>query len=117
MNFSYPMGWHYNSASDRSPSWAGVNQLYAFLTNNIVINRIGEGYGPFAEEQAIEKLDVGDLIFLSNQPSLYYHAIIVVGFKGNIPLVASHSFDAFDKPLNSYNYLSATGLHVLGVRK
>ena len=117
MNYTKEIGWYYNSANDRAPAWSGVNQLYAFLTNNIVINKIGEGYGPFAEVKELSELSIGDVIFLGRTPDLYYHAVVVVGFDGPIPLVASHSYDVYAKPINAYDYNYAKGLHILGVRK
>ena len=117
MNLTKNLGWYYLSANNRSPAWAGVKQLHNFLVDNIVINKIGEGYGPFAETCNIQEVDLGDLVFLANSQGAFYHAMVVVGFKDKTPLVASHSYDALNKPLTDYNYAQASGLHILGVRK
>ena len=34
MNYASPLGWYYNSQSDRSPSWTGVPYLRNFLIAN-----------------------------------------------------------------------------------
>lgn len=115
MNFTPTFGWYYKSSNNRAPAWTGVNEFYNFLTNNIVVNRIGDGYGPFGEETSIRALKVGDFIQLGDR-STYYHSLIVVGFKGAMPLVASHSFDSYQKPLADYDYVRARGIHILGVR-
>ncbi len=117
MNYEKDLGWYYRSSGDRAPAWAGVNQFYKFLTDNIVVNKIGEGFGPFGETSNPHALDVGDFIFLSNSPGVFYHALIVVAFKDDVPLVASHTLDAFGKPLSAYNYVKAVGVKILGVRK
>lgn len=35
MYYDKLIGWYYNSVSDRSPSWTGVEPLYKFLTGNV----------------------------------------------------------------------------------
>lgn len=115
MNYTPTFGWYYNSALDRAPAWTGVNPFYKFLTDNIVVNRIGTGLGPFGEESDLRDLKLGDFIQLGDG-STYYHCLIVVGFKGRMPLVASHSIDSYEKPLAEYNYARARGIRILGVR-
>ncbi len=116
MNYTINLGWYYRSSSDRSPAWSGVKFFQEFLTENLVVNRIGEGYGPFAEERKVSELDVGDFVLLSVEKEIYFHSTVVVGFKGNMPLLASHSRDAFELPLSHFDFEEATGLHVLGYR-
>ena len=117
MNYDKNLGWYYLSSFDRAPAWAGVNQFYKFLTTNIVVNKIGEGYGPFGEIRNIADLEIGDFIFLGNSHDVFYHTLIVVGFDSGVPLVASHSFNSYAKPLSAYSYLRAVGVKILGVRK
>ena len=117
MNYTLDLGWYYKSSNNRAPAWSGVNQFYKFLTENIVITKIGEGYGPFAEVRNPAELDIGDFILLGTSPNLFYHAVIIVGYKGKTPLVASHSYDVLNKPITDYDYQYAKGLHILGVRK
>ncbi len=115
MNYTPTLGWYYRSSHDRAPAWTGVNPFYKFITENIVVNRIGLGLGPFGEESDIRALSLGDFIQLAND-STYYHNLIIVGFHGSTPLVASHSIDSYGKPLTSYDFKKARGIKILGVR-
>lgn len=110
MNFTPTFGWFYLSVNDRTPSWTGVEYLYNFLVNN-------ESVGPFAKEVPLEELEVGDIVQLGRATGDFYHSPVVVGFARGQILVAAHSYDAFNKPLNSYNFERARGIHILGVRK
>lgn len=110
MNYTPTFGWFYRSANDRTPSWTGVEYLYNFLVNN-------DGVGPFAEEAPLDKLEIGDIVQLGRATGDYYHSPVVVGFSRGQILVAAHSYDAYNKPLNSYSFAMARGIHILGVRK
>ena len=86
-----------------------MQYLYNFLVNN-------EGVGPYAEEVPLDKLEVGDIVQLGRSTGDFYHSPVVVGFsRGNI-LIAAHSYDAFNRPLSTYGYEQARGIHILGVR-
>ena len=110
MNFTPTFGWFYRSANDRTPSWTGVEYLYNFLVNN-------EGVGPYAKEVPLEELEIGDIVQLGRATGDFYHSPVVVGFSRGRILVAAHSYDAFDKPLDSYFFERVRGIHILGVRK
>lgn len=110
MNYTPTFGWFYKSANDRTPSWTGVEYLYNFLVNN-------EGAGPFAKEAPLDKLEVGDIVQLGRSTGDFYHSPVVVSVRGGRILVAAHSYDAFNKPLSSYSFAQARGIHILGVRK
>lgn len=110
MNFTPTFGWYYKNLNDRSPSWTGVEYLYNFLVNN-------DGEGPFAEEVPLDKLEIGDVVQLGRATGDFYHTPVVVGFSGRRILVAAHSYDAFNKPLDTYRYERVRGIHILGVRK
>ena len=109
MNFTPVFGWFYRSVNDRTPSWTGVEFLYRFLTEN-------DGAGPYAEETALDKLEIGDLVQLGRETGDFYHTPVVVGFSRGDILVAAHSYDAFGKPLSSYRFARVRGIHILGVR-
>lgn len=110
MNYTPTFGWFYRRANDRTPSWTGVEFLYNFLVNN-------EGAGPFAKEVPLNELEVGDIVQLGRATGDFYHSPVVVEVRrGNI-YVAAHSYDAFNRPLSSYRYEQARGIHILGVRK
>ena len=108
MNYTEDIGWYYISASNRSPSWTGVEFLYDFLVNN-------DSVGPYAYDVEKEELQVGDIIQLGRESGEFYHTLFVMSTYPII-LVASHSYDAIDRPLYSYNYYMARFLHIDGVR-
>ncbi len=110
MNFTPVTGWYYRSLNDRAPAWTGVEFLYNFLVNN-------KGAGPFAEEVALTALQPGDIVQLADAAGDFYHSPVVVGVKDGTIFVAAHTFDAFYRPLSSYSFAMARGIHVLGVRK
>ena len=110
MNFTPVYGWFYKSANDRTASWTGVEYLYNFLINN-------EGAGPFAKQVPLSELEIGDVVQLGTETGDFYHSPVVVGFNRGRILVAAHSYDVYNKPLSSYNYAQARGIHILGVRK
>lgn len=110
MNYTPTYGWFYKSANDRTPSWTGVEYLYNFLVNN-------EGAGPFAEVVPLTELKVGDIVQLGRSTGDFYHSPVVVENRNGRILVAAHSYDAFNKPLSSYRFKQARGIHILGVRK
>lgn len=110
MNFTPVFGWFYRSVNDRTPSWTGVEYLYNFLVNN-------DGVGPFAEEVPLSSLEVGDLVQLGTANYDYYHSPVVVKVESGRIYIAAHSYDGFLRPLSSYNFARARGIHILGVRR
>ena len=108
MNYTKDTGWYYISSSDRTPSWTGVEYLYDFLINN-------NSVGPYAIEVPQYEADIGDVIQLGRADGDFYHSLLIVSTYPMI-LVASHSYDALDRPLYSYNYYIARFLHIEGVR-
>ena len=110
MNFTPVMGWYYRSVNDRTPSWTGVEYLYNFLTGN-------EGVGPFAKEVPLAELEPGDIVQLGRSTGDFYHSPVVVAVRNGTIFVAAHTSDAFNRPLSSYSFERARGIHILGVRK
>lgn len=110
MNFTPVLGWYYKSVNDRTPSWTGVEYLYNFLVQN-------DGLGPFAEEVTLDKMEVGDIVQLGRATGDFYHSPVVVSVNRGRILVAAHSYDTYGKPLNSYSFAQARGIHIKGVRK
>lgn len=109
MNYTPVYGWFYKNLNDRTASWTGVEYLYNFLVTN-------DGAGPFAEETELKNLQIGDIVQLGRANGDFYHSPVVVGIRGGQIYVAAHSYDAYNKPLNSYNFAVARGIHILGVR-
>ena len=114
MNYEYPFGWYYININDRSPSWTGVQFLYDFLTNN-------RKKGVFAVETDITNMQIGDVIQLGNGDEFYHSLIVssIVSRKTSFEsiLVSTHSFNAFDRPLLSYDFEAIRFLHIQGVYK
>lgn len=110
MNDTPTYGWYYFDLNNRSPSWTGVQYLYDFLTTN-------EGIGPFAEVVDVSALQVGDVLQLGHANGVFYHTPVVVRNDNGRIFVAAHTFDAFMRPLDTYTYNQARGLHIVGVRK
>lgn len=108
MNFTPVMGWYYRSAADRTPSWSGVEYLYNFLVNN-------RSVGPYAREVTQQDVMPGDIVQLGRYSGDFYHSPFVTATEPII-LVAAHTFDALDRPLNTYEYDAVRFLHVEGVR-
>lgn len=134
MNFTTDLGWYYRSLSDRAPAWTGVEFFYQFLTGNLgdlskrdfangyfpteflLRGGIGTGKGPFAVEVPLERLQVGDFVQLGRSTGDFYHTPVVVGFLGDTPLLSAHSYDTFNRPLNTYRFERLRCLHILGGR-
>ena len=108
MNFTPERGWYYLSLEYRSPSWTGVEFLYRFLMEN-------PSAGPFGQRTERELLLPGDLIQLGRGDGQFYHTLIVMAVRPTI-LVAAHSYDALDRPLDTYTYEQARYIHIDGVR-
>lgn len=112
MNYTKTMGWYYNNANDRSPSWTGVNFLYNFLTQNTT-------KAVYAEEIDIKDIEIGDVIQLGRETGEFYHTLIVTK-TGETPdfdniLVNAHTFNANLRKLDSYTFEKARFLHIMGV--
>lgn len=113
MNYTPDFGWYYISPDNRSAAWTGVEYLYNFLVSN-------EEDGPYGEEAPLSLAQIGDVIQLSFDGTEYSHTLIVTKtglfpYAGNI-LIASHSYDAFDRPLNTYDYVDARLIRIMGAR-
>ena len=113
MNFTPVFGWYYLSSYDRTASWTGVEYFYNFMVNN-------DGLGPYMAEVPLSELLPGDVVQLKLGKQVFSHTPVVVSVGSpatpdNI-LLAAHSYDADYRPLSTYPYRQARGLHVLGVR-
>lgn len=113
MNYDDPFGWYYIDSNQKSPSWTGVVYLYDFLT------RKERSVGPIAREVELQEIRPGDLVQLSFNGETYQHTPVVVFARepktlGDI-LIAAHSYDALDRPLDSYTFEKIRFLHVEGI--
>ncbi len=108
MNYTPVMGWYYRSATDRAPAWSGVEYLYNFLINN-------RSVGPYARVVTQDEIQPGDIVQLGRKGGDFYHSPVITAISPTI-LVAAHTYDALDRPLNTYVYDTARFLHIDGVR-
>ncbi len=109
MNYTPTFGWYYISSKDRSAAWTGVEYFYNFMTTNV-------GVAPYATETYPGGLIIGDVIQLARPDGKYYHSLLVTGYDESGYLVASHSDNALDRPLSTYQYATARFLHIEQVR-
>ena len=109
MNFTDTFGWYYISPDDRAPAWTGVEFLYNFLTRNADV-------GPFGREAELSELETGDVVQLRREDGDYYHTLIVTGRDDTELLLAAQSNDAFNRPLSTYDFAGARGIHIEGYR-
>lgn len=110
MNYTRDVGWYYISSSDRAAAWTGVEFFYSFFVSN-------KGVGPFGIEVPLYEVKVGDVIQLGDSSGHFYHSLIVVNINGGMPYVASHTFDSFDRPLYTYDFVKARCIHIIGARR
>ncbi len=108
MNYQKDVGWYYSSPANRAAAWSSVPHLRRFLLQN-------RSVGPFARAVGLEELLPGDVIQLGREDRVWYHSLLVTGV-GDQLLVSAHSFDAHLRPLSSYQYFRAQGLHIEGFR-
>ena len=113
MNYKPTFGWYYINANDKAPSWTGVEYLYRFLT------RGKQSIGPIGRECSIEEVLPGDIVQLRFSGDSFQHSPVVVYAENpRSPadiLVAAHSQDADNRPLNTYEYLEARYIHIQGI--
>ena len=112
MNTTPTVGWYYFNLNNRAPAWTGVEYLHRFLVNN-------RGIGPVAEEVDISLIKPGDIVQLSMDGVTFTHSPVVVSV-GTPPsasniLVAAHTFDTDNRPLNTYIHPYRRYLHITHV--
>ena len=112
MNYTPIYGWYYISLNNRAPAWAGVDELYRFLTTN-------RGAGPRGRVTGLDAIRGGDIIQLKfDEGTRFDHSPVVVDAGDNTPsgiLVAANSYDANCRPLSTYNYVDMRPIHIVDV--
>ena len=110
MNYTPIFGWYYITPNERTASWTGVDYLYRFLTRN-------RGLGPYGEEAAEDRAQIGDVVQIGRDGEGYYHSMLLVGRDPDgTPLVAAQSLDVYGKRLDEYDFDFVRFIRVLGVR-
>lgn len=72
--------WYFRGNGNRSSSWAGVNQLYGFLTR---WNAGNNSVGPYAELKSLEDAEIGDVVQF-RYGDTWRHSGIITGVTGGI---------------------------------
>ena len=110
MNHTPTFGWYYYDANNKAPAWTGVEYLYNFLTHD------KPSLGPFAKEVTLRELLPGDIVQLSFNGTGFQHSPVVVqaGDGAADLLLAAHTDDADYRPLDTYPYVLARFLRILG---
>ena len=112
MNFTSD-GWFYISPVNTSPSWANVEPLFNFLTNN-------KGVGPFASKSPLEICEVGDIIQLKFYgASVFGHSLVITQIEDRTPtgiFICANTNDVKNKRMSDYQYVDFRLLHILGYR-
>jgi hypothetical protein len=107
MDYTPDTGWYYNSVNDRAAAWSGVEYLYKFLTGN-------KSKGIYARELPVKFAEKGDIIQLSFDGAVFEHSLFVTDIEKNRILIAAHTTDSDNRPLDSYEYKKARLLHISG---
>ena len=111
MNYKKHIGWYYNSPTDRTASWSGVEFLFNFLISN-------KGVGPKAIKGKISDLEIGDVIQLKFLKDRFSHSLIIVDKKGNNLediYISTHTEDAYYRQLSTYNFEDIRFLHITNI--
>ena len=108
MNYKKHIGWYYNSSTDRTASWSGVEFLYNFLIKN-------KDVGPKGEIVDINNLQVGDIIQLKLLEERFSHSLVIVDKKGNgldDIYIATHTQDVLYRAVSTYNFKDIRFIHI-----
>ncbi|MBR1931871.1 MAG: amidase domain-containing protein [Lachnospiraceae bacterium] len=109
MNYTPDTGWYYGSLNNRAAAWTGVAYFYRFMLQN-------KKAGPYGRTVPVSEAQPGDIIQLGNS-AVFYHSLLVIDIRHGEPYIATHTYDAFDRPLSSYQYQQSRCIHIIGARK
>ena len=108
MNYNKHNGWFYVNSSSRSPSWTSVDFLQKFLLNNKTL-------GPFGKVVPLEKIEIGDIIQIRQNPNRFNHSVIVTKIENNEIYVCAHTYNVKNKRLSAYNFIELLPIHINGI--
>lgn len=109
-------GWFYFSLSHRSPSWTGVDEFFDFATNNNSFS------GVRAKQTNINQVEIADVVQLKLIGEEEFHHTLLItdvikNSDGDVTpkevLIACHTYDAYMKPLEEYNFDKIRFLKIL----
>ena len=83
--------WYYKDSGNRSSSWAGVNELYTFLTRS---NPSSDNKGPYAKEKNLtyENAKIGDIV-QGHNGSIWRHSANTPSFLFFLSLFPQFSYN------------------------
>ena len=110
MNYDKYYGWFYINKDNRSPSWTSVKYFQRFLLSNKLP-------GFHAKIMPIDKLELGDVIQIRQNPNEFNHTVIISKITSREIYVCAHSYNTLDKPLSSYKALELKGIHIIGINE
>ena len=112
MDYSGPHKWFYQSLNNRTPSWAGVDEIYSYLSKNT-------SGGASARVVSLNEVKPGDIVQLDFDDATwdYNHSPVVVkvmevGNPSKI-LVSAHTINRDNYPLANYSYRRIRPLQIL----
>ena len=113
MNFTPTFGWYYIDANQKAPAWTGVEYFWNFMTRSEI------SLGPVGAPCQLSELRPGDLVQLSFNGEAFQHTPVVVAVRRparalSDVLIATHSYDADNRPLSTYTFQKIRFLHILG---
>ena len=109
MNYHPINGWFYRSSYNRSASWTSVYYFHKFILANL-------SPGINAHIENLKNLQIGDIIQIRQKPNkAYNHTLIISKIENDEIYVCAHSDDAKNRPLSTYNYEEALGIHIVGL--
>ena len=62
------------------------------------------------------RIEIGDIVQLSFDGIKFTHSLIVVKLEMEKIFTASHTFDSYERPINTYMYNKIRFIHILGVQ-
>ena len=105
MNYTKTFGWYYINANNKSPSWTGIEYLYNYFTRK-------SGVGPIGKASKRNHLQVGDFVQLSFSGDIFAHTLLVTNIIEDNIYVTTHTFDNWNKLLDSYIYKNIRYVHI-----
>lgn len=114
MNREFNPKWYYNSVSDRSPSWTGVEFLFQYLIQN-------KNKGPFAKLVKFNEVQIGDIVQLKFAGNINFsHCLVITKLNERVEsfndiFVCAHTIDSLNRPLSNYRFVDIRFLSILGV--
>ena len=86
-----------------------MEYFYKFILNN-------KGIGPLGIPVSLSQVRAGDVIQLEAN-GRFRHSLLVIAVRDGVPYAAAHTFNAYDRPLNTYTYDDIRCIMIEGTKK